>query len=258
MPTTIDIEAVAPDTQPHLSESATRMAQAEAVRAQATQLLAEKKYVEARKALQEAQRLESAAKWKSKASDLFSSIRSRFPDSKQKQATDSPAEVPQVQGRLASAKKVVSLYSKIAAGAGIVPGGLLNLAAILTVQVVMVWRIANIYGNKANKERIRGLIMSLIGSVIPTTLGHGAAVAVASIPAAIAGTALYFVATPLLAYALTRAVGNTFIMHFESGVTLLTFDPKAFADHFAKEFRNAGGMAPGQTAPSAMAGAQPL
>jgi hypothetical protein len=53
---------------------------------------------------------------------------------------------------------------------------------------------------------------------------------------------LGFVVTPVLAYAMTKAVGGVFIMHFESGGTLLTFDPKAFREYFIKEFRAAGGV----------------
>jgi len=61
------------------------------------------------------------------------------------------------------------------------------------------------------------------------------------IPALVAGTVAGFVVTPILAYAMTQAIGNTFIMHFESGGTLLTFDAKKFRDYFIKEFQEAGG-----------------
>ena len=40
---------------------------------------------------------------------------------------------------------------------------------------------------------------------------------------------------------MTQAVGNTFVMHFESGGTLLTFDAEKFRDYFIKEFQEAGG-----------------
>ena len=84
--------------------------------------------------------------------------------------------------------------------------------------------------------------MALIGAIIPTGVGHGIAAAVIAIPALIAGSVLYFLVTPVLAYALTMAVGNTFIMHFESGGTLLNFDPKGFQEYFLKEFQEAGGQ----------------
>jgi uncharacterized protein (DUF697 family) len=135
----------------------------------------------------------------------------------------------------------------IAAGVGLLPGGLLNFGAILIVQIAMVWRIANIFGHKEGKEKIRGSILSLIGSAVPTVVGHSAGFAVATIPAVIAGTAIYFIVTPVLAYAMTQAVGKAFIMHFESGGTLLTFDPRAFGEYFLKEFQAAGGTVKKET-----------
>jgi uncharacterized protein (DUF697 family) len=137
---------------------------------------------------------------------------------------------------------IVNLYAKIAGVVGLVPGGLLNFAAILAVQVTMVWRISNTFGHREGKERIRGMILSLLGSAVPTGVGGGMALAVASIPAVVTGTILGFVVTPVLAYAMTKAVGGVFIMHFESGGTLLTFDAKAFREYFIKEFRAAGGL----------------
>ncbi len=84
--------------------------------------------------------------------------------------------------------------------------------------------------------------MSLAGSVLPSTVGHGIGSAVAAIPAAFAGTVLGFILAPAIAYAMTKAVGKVFIMHFESGGTLLTFDPSQFRDHFITEFKEAGGI----------------
>jgi uncharacterized protein (DUF697 family) len=136
---------------------------------------------------------------------------------------------------------IVSLHSKLAVVAGLVPGGLLNFGAILAVQVTMVWRIANTFGQRQGKNRIRGLILSLFGSAVPTVVGGGVMYNIVRIPAILVGTVAGFVVTPVLAYAMTQAIGNTFIMHFESGGTLLTFDAKKFRDYFIKEFQEAGG-----------------
>jgi len=76
-------------------------------------------------------------------------------------------------------------------------------------------------------------VMNVVSSAITSALPP--------IPAIIAGSVLYFLVTPVLAYALTKAVGNTFVMHFESGGTLLNFNPKAFQEYFLKEFKEAGG-----------------
>jgi uncharacterized protein (DUF697 family) len=231
-----------------LEAEAMRVAQAEAARASAAQFMTEKRYAEAKKALEEAELIESGPEPKSAPQRMLTDIRTRlqkfhFSKSSSKPAEDSAPAVADGSeaGAVDQSLSVVRLYSMIAAGVGLLPGGLLNFGAILIVQIAMVWRIANIFGHKEGKEKIRGSILSLIGSAVPTVAGHSAGFAVATIPAVIAGTAIYFIVTPVLAYAMTQAVGKAFIMHFESGGNLLTFDPRGFGEYFLKEFQAAGG-----------------
>lgn len=237
--------------------AAERSAKAEAARARAAQLISERKYSEAKKALDEADQMETEpAAWKSAPqrayTAAYSAIRSKMPKRgdgtavPEQPAADAAVKEEPVKetaelSPVDSAIKIINLYSKIAAVVGLLPGGLLNFAAILVVQVAMVWRIAKEFGHNESKERVRGSILSLFGSILPTGIGHGAGLAIATIPAVVAGTLVYFLVTPVLAYALTRAVGNVFVMHFESGGTLLTFDPKLFGVHFLNEFKKAGG-----------------
>ena len=223
-----------------------KAALAEAARGRATQLMTEKRYAEAKSALEEAEELEAEPpKWKTESQKMITALRSRLPKRPPKpvEPTEAKAEEPEAGvGAVDKSLSIVSLYSKIAAAVGLLPGGLLNWAAILAVQITMVWRIAVAFGKTEGKEKIRGSVLSLVGSIIPTGIGHGAGVAIAAIPAVVAGTVVYFVVTPVLAYAMTRAVGAAYIMHFESGGTLLTFDAKAFGEHFLNEFQKAGGV----------------
>jgi uncharacterized protein (DUF697 family) len=221
--------------------------------------MAERKYAEARQALEEAESIESpsvesdpAAGGKKLPHRVLTAVRTQLRRPRRAAAGENGhAAAESLQGSAAPAPGpspderaigIVNLYAKIAGVVGLVPGGLLNFAAILAVQATMVWRISNTFGHREGKERIRGMILSLLGSAVPTGVGGGMALAVASIPAVVTGTVLGFVVTPVLAYAMTKAVGGVFIMHFESGGTLLTFDPKAFREYFIKEFRAAGGM----------------
>ena len=243
--------ATAADTVPEQASAA--KSPAEVARELAVQYMAEKRYVDARKALEEAESLE-AEPFKARAQRVISSIRAKIP--KRSGAEAEPVVTAEEHEALSPVDKsisTVSLYSKIAAGVGLLPGGLLNFAGILAVQVTMVWKIANHFGHTEGKERIRGSILSMIGSLLPGGIGHGAAAVIAAIPAMIASTVVYFVVTPVLAYAMTQAVGNAFIMHFESGGTLLSFDPKAFANYFLSEFKKAGGTVKteGAAAPAA-------
>lgn len=247
-----DIQAVEANIQ--------RVAAAQAERERAITLTNEGKYTEAKQALERADELEAkGAGWTARRKQFFASVRSRLPerlkagDDDQTESADLPAAAP-----VTESLRIVNKHSKIAAAVGLLPGGFVNFAAVLAVQILMVRRIARAFGHKGGNEQIRGLILSLIGALIPVGIGQSAGLALASIPAMVAGAVVYFVATPILAYAMTRAVGNVFIMHFESGGTLLTFDPKAFTEYFVSEFKKAGGTlrradepAPTTSAPAA-------
>ncbi len=230
-------------TEEQTTEATPVRSAADEARTRASEHLAAGRYLEARKALEEAEHLD-AEPLKARAQRIIGSIRSHIPKMGADQSKIDAVTAHEPAEPLSPIDKsmsTVSLYSKIAAGVGLLPGGLLNFAGILAVQVTMVWKIANNFGHSEGKERIRGSILSLIGAAVPTTIGHGAGIAIAAIPALLAGTVVYFIVTPVLAYAMTQAIGNAFIMHFESGGTLLSFDPKAFENYFLKEFKRAGG-----------------
>ena len=240
------------------------LAEAKAEREKALLLTDEGQLVEAKQALERADELEEKARgWKGRPTRLLTAVRSRLPR-RTKSAEEKSAEGAEVAEAATTAAdpvteslQIVSLHSKIAAGVGLLPGGILNFVAVLAVQVPMVWRIARKFGHNVTKEQVRGVLISLFTSIVPGLVGHGAGMAIAAIPAAIAGAVVYFVATPILAFALTRAVGNVFIMHFESGGTLLTFDPKAFTEYFVNEFKKAGGTVRQAEEPAPEASATP-
>ena len=207
---------------------------ADAARERATRLLGDRKYSEALQALAEAEAIEKEP---------------IEPALKQTKREGYKVADPRRVGTVDRAMKIVNRYSKIAAGAGLVPGALINFALILAVQVTMVWKLARCFGYKEPVERVRGSILSLLASGIPAVLGHGTALVV-STTAIVAGSILYFLFTPVLAYAVTQAVGRTFVMHFESGGTLLTFDAMAFQDYFLREFHLAYGKSNVKNRPS--------
>lgn len=220
-------------------------------REKALQLINDGNFLEAKLALEHADKLEyKALGLKERQQRAVNTLRSWIPGRHSQAAASATEEEPIDQAEpvgsepanpVTESLKIVSRHSKIAAVAGLIPGGPLNFVALLAVQIPMIWKIADKFDQKVTREQVRGVVVSLFTAVIPGAIGQSAGMAIASIPAAIAGTVVYFVATPVLAYALTRAVGNVFIMHFESGGTLLTFDPKAFTDYFINEFKKAGG-----------------
>jgi uncharacterized protein (DUF697 family) len=239
----------------------------EAARLRANKFVAEGNFTEARIALDEAEALEAGPKLTVVAASrgrfgrFVSGVESRI---REKTETAAAAEGAQANGNnvegdavewepvagapvtldsaaVEEALKTVERYSKIAAGVGLLPTFVLNFAAVLAVQITMISKIAKIFHVSNDKERIRRSILTLLGSVLTSSVGHGIGLAVASVPAVLASTVLSFVLAPALAYSLTSALGRVFVMHFQSGGTLLTFDPKLVRAHFIKAFKAAGG-----------------
>lgn len=125
--------------------------------------------------------------------------------------------------------------------AGLVPFPVLDIAGVTAAQIKMVSELAKHYKVKdadAEQERLRGVIGGLIGSLTAMNIGRGiVGSALKSLPGI--GTIAGLVAVPITAGASTYAVGKVFVMHFESGGTLLSFDPKKMKTFFS-DFYKAG------------------
>lgn len=220
------------------------LAEVQVEREKAIELTDAGKLEEAQQALERAAELERKATGGFRQTKkLLSSVQSRLPKWPRKPATETADDVTEEgpADPVAESMRIVGQHAKIAALVGLLPGGLVNFVAILSIQVPMVMRITRAFGQKASREQVRGVLLSFSSAMLPGMVGQGAGLAIGSVTAVATGLVVSIIATPILAYAVTRAVGNTFIMHFQSGGTLLTFDPQAFTEYFINEFKNAGG-----------------
>ncbi|WP_375413899.1 YcjF family protein [uncultured Bradyrhizobium sp.] len=144
-----------------------------------------------------------------------------------------------------SADEIVKDYALWAGGFGLVPFPLIDVAAITATQVRMVSELNKHYRRcyperyhyRFSHERMRAIIASLIGSSIPVAAGTGISSMLKGIP--VIGQVLGLVTTPVFAWASTKAVGRVFIEHFESGGTLLDFDPEKMRHYYYKQFEAA-------------------
>ena len=125
----------------------------------------------------------------------------------------------------------VRCYALGAAGAGVVPLPLLDMVAMLTLQMLLVRKLAKLYDVPYAKQRSKSAVAGLIGGLNAGGLGVGA---FKMIP--ILGFFSYTV-MPTINAAITYAVGKVFIQHFESGGTFLDFDPKKVRAYFEDQFR---------------------
>ena len=143
---------------------------------------------------------------------------------------------PDVSGdsRQAQAQAIVRKNALWAAGAGIVPIPLLDLAAITAVQVKMIKELSSLYDVRFMEHKVKNMMASLIGGGGSVALGDGIVQSLFKmIP--IVGHALGAVALPASASAVTYAMGQVFVQHFETGGTLLEFDAVKIRQHFVQE-----------------------
>ena len=133
----------------------------------------------------------------------------------------------------AQAHEIVKRKVYWSAGAGFIPLPLVDIAAIMLVQVKMLSDLANLYGLPFSKDRGKALISALIGSVAPTAIADPVASIIKAVP--LVGMTVSVVAMPALAGASTYAVGQVFIQHFEAGGTFLDFKPEEVKEYFAEQ-----------------------
>ena len=127
------------------------------------------------------------------------------------------------------AEHIVKDYYLWAGAAGIIPVPFLDTAAIAAFQLRMIQKIGEVYGYKLSKVWVRAVIGSLTASFITTSIGHGIAKQIVkSIP--VVGGFASLILTPGLAAASTYALGQIFILDFESDRSLLSLSADEFVE----------------------------
>ena len=148
------------------------------------------------------------------------------------QATESPetgqatAETP--EQRQVTAAKLVDRFSLWSGVGGLIPLPFVDVLAVGGLQLQMLRRLSRIYDVQFSENRGKALIASIAGTMIPVTSGMGAASALKSVP--LLGTIASAFVMPVLAAGATYAIGKAFVQHFESGGTLLDFNPPDYKE----------------------------
>jgi uncharacterized protein (DUF697 family) len=126
------------------------------------------------------------------------------------------------------ASKLVDRFALWSGAAGLIPLPVFDIAAVGGLQVQMLRRISQIYDVAFSENRGKALIAGLAGSMIPATSGIGAASALKAVP--FFGTMIAGLVMPVLSAGATYAIGKAFIQHFETGGTLLDFNPPDYRE----------------------------
>ncbi len=156
-------------------------------------------------------------------------------------STETPVEITEqqepVEANVAeknvTAEGQVKNYTFGALGVGLIPIPLVDLAALVALQLKMLHSLANTYNVEFKGELGKSAIAGLLGSGLSVSIAPFAASFAKFVP--IIGQSLAAVSAPALNAAVTFAVGQVFIQHFASGGTLLDFDPSKMRDYFAEQ-----------------------
>src|SRR3984957_13760589 len=126
------------------------------------------------------------------------------------------------------ADKLVDRFSIWSGVAGLVPLPVVDVLAVGGLQVQMLRRLSQIYDVEFYQNRGKALIAALAGTMIPVTSGMGAASALKAVP--IVNILAAGFVMPVLSAGATYAIGKAFVQHFESGGTLLDFNPPDYRE----------------------------
>ncbi|MDP8228958.1 MAG: DUF697 domain-containing protein [Candidatus Electryoneaceae bacterium] len=136
--------------------------------------------------------------------------------------------------RLIKADKTVKVYSYSSLLSGFIPFPGLDMVAVTGLQKSLINSLSKLYSVNFSKNAVNASVSSLLESVVPQSFRRGILdLFIDSIP--VVGT-ITGISTSLFSASFTYAIGQVYIKHFESGGTVLNFDPVAMRSHFEKSF----------------------
>lgn len=137
--------------------------------------------------------------------------------------------------RLYEAERIVHRNVLWGLGACLVPIPVVDVVAVTAVQVKTMAELSALYGVPFRESLARKLVFSLMTGVGGVAVGTLAALSLGKlIPGG--GLVVSFAALQLFSGAFSYATGRVYVMHLESGGTLLSFDPRALREHYRREF----------------------
>jgi uncharacterized protein (DUF697 family) len=138
--------------------------------------------------------------------------------------------------RLVRARSLTKNYILASASIGLVPLPLVDLAGVMALQVKLVHGLAKVYDVPFKENITKSLVASLLSGASSVIGVMGLASLAKTIP--VFGTLAGGGGVAVTAASVTFATGEVFTRHFESGGTLLDFDPHKMKALFKRELKN--------------------
>jgi uncharacterized protein (DUF697 family) len=160
-----------------------------------------------------------------------------LPSESHDEVPSAPVAPPMIEiSRHAEASRIISKYVGWGAGSGIVPAPFLDVAAVATVQVMMVRELLALYEVPFSETRVRTTVSVLLGSLSPSVLAGATAMTFLKVVPFV-GFPLAMLTMPLLASAATYAVGKVVSAHLEEGGSLDTLESKSVKTRVRDAFK---------------------
>lgn len=134
------------------------------------------------------------------------------------------------------AEAIVKRHVRWTAVGGAIPFPLIDMVTVAGLQLKMLAALSRHYQVPFSEERGRSLVLCLLGSIAPYSIGAGLGSLIAkSIP--LGGLLVGVASTSFFSATATSVMGNLFIDHLERGGSVHDVDPAAMRARFAQDYR---------------------
>jgi uncharacterized protein (DUF697 family) len=139
-----------------------------------------------------------------------------------------------MEEREVQAHEIVSNHAWWAGALNLIPTPFIGTIANTAIHLKMLKSLSDHYGVEFTEDLGKKLIASLLGGIVPGATTEAARSLLRFIP--VVGPIMGITVLPALSGATTFAIGEVFIQHFESGGTLLDFDPSKMQSFFVEQY----------------------
>jgi uncharacterized protein (DUF697 family) len=143
--------------------------------------------------------------------------------------------------RFIAANSLIKNYVIAATGLGLVPIPVVDLGALMALQIKLVHGLASHYGVSFKENMVKSLVTSLVsgGGAVVGVMGLSSLAKLVPVLGTLGGGA----SVAITGGAVTYAVGQVFAKHFESGGTLLNFDANKVREMFKRKVKEGEAVA---------------
>lgn len=135
------------------------------------------------------------------------------------------------------AESIVKNFALGALSSLLVPTLLAEWVLLPAIQLVLIRKLCDIYGQKFVINAAKAKISIFLSWLFILSTADAFSVVLRHVP--FIGTSWRRVSTALIGSASTYAIGKVFILHFESGGTLLSLDPEKTRQYYSQQFAKA-------------------